>query len=147
MRPLIVAMLLACTVSPALAGSRHAEEADARRIADRLNDPSMQSALSGALVAMTDMMMDLRIDTFRDAIARVDPDARADRDWDGAQTLGDVVARNDPYFRERVAGESRVAVGAMGAAASGMADMLPELRAMADRIGRQVEQTERRIAR
>jgi hypothetical protein len=147
MRLPFVALLVASVATPALAASRHAEDAEASRIASRLDDPAMQSAMSGMMVAMADMVMDLRVDKFRDAVAKVDPDARDNSDWDNARTLGDVVERDNPRFRKNLADNSRMAMGMMGTMATGMADMLPEFRAMAERMGRDLEKTMRRLPR
>ena len=79
-----VAALLLVSASPALAAPRDSdsrrEDAEMARMADKLNDPRTQSAMSGMMVAMADMVMDLRVDKLRAAIARIDPDARNDRD-------------------------------------------------------------------
>ncbi len=147
MRRLAVATLLALAVSPATAASRSSDEREAARVAARLNSPAAQDAVSGIMVAFADLLMDVRVDKLRAAIARVDPDFRGDSDADDVRTLGDLVRRDDPYFRERLADDSRVAVGTVGAMASGMADMLPELRAMGDRMGRDIEKAIRRLPR
>jgi hypothetical protein len=147
MRLPFVALLLASAATPALSASRHAEDAEAARVASKLNDPATQAAMSGMMVAMADMVMDLRVDKFRDAVAKVDPDTRDDGDWDNARTLGDVMERNNPRFRENLADNSRMAMGMMGTMATGMADMLPEFRAMAERMGRDLEKTMRRLPR
>lgn len=117
------------------------------RLADKLNDPRMQSSMSGIMVAMADMFMDLRVDKLRAAIARIDPDSRSDRDWDGARTLGDVIARDDPHFRDKIEDGSRMAVGTMGAMAGSMAEMMPELRQMGERMGKSMEKAIRNLPR
>jgi hypothetical protein len=142
-----VAALLLVSTSPALAGSRTQEDAEMARVADKLNDPRMQSAMSGMMVAMADMFMDLRIDKLRAAIARIDPESRNDRDWDGARTLGDMMRRDDPNFREKLEDGSRMAVGTMGAMAGTMADMMPQLRQMGERMGRDMEKAMKRLPR
>jgi hypothetical protein len=142
-----VAALLLVSSSPALAASRHAEDAEMERMADKLNDPRTQSAMSGMMVAMADMFMDLRVDKLRAAIAKIDPEARNDRDWDGARTLGDMVRRDDPNFREKLADGSRTAVGTMGAMAGSMAEMMPELRDMGERLGRQMAKAMKNLPR
>jgi hypothetical protein len=146
-RLMAVAALLLVSTSPALAGSRTQEDAEMARVADKLNDPRMQSAMSGMMVAMADMFMDLRVDKLRAAIAKIDPDARNDRDWDGARTLGDVMERDDPHFRDKLADGSRMAVGTMGAMAGTIADMMPQLRQMGERMGRQMEKAMKRLPR
>ena len=142
-----VAALLLVSTSPALAAPRHPEDAEIARAADKLNDPRMQSAMSGMVVAMADMFMDLRVDKLRAAIARIDPEARNDRNWDGARTLGDVIQRDDPHFRDKIEDGSRMAVGSMGAMASGMANMMPQLREMGERMGRSMEKAMSRLPR
>ncbi len=145
-RAAIVALLLAST-SAAYGAPRNHEDAEVASIAGKLSDPRTQSAVSGMMVAMADMVMDLRVDKLREAIARIDPDSRADRDWDGARTLGDVIARDDPDYRDRLADRSRMAVGTMGAMAGGMAEMLPELRRMGERMGKSMEKAMRDLPR
>ena len=146
-RFMAVAALLLVSMSPALADPRNREDAEMARMADKLNDPRTQSAMSGMMVAMADMFMDLRVDKLRAVIARIDPESRSDRDWDGARTLGDVIARDDPNFREKLADGSRTAVGSMGAMAGTMADMLPQLRAMGERMGRDMDKAMKRLPR
>ena len=140
-----VAALLLVSTSPTLAAPRNSEDAEMARMADKLNDPRTQSAMSGMTVAMADMFMDLRVDKLRAALARIDPESRSDRDWDGARTLGDVIARDDPNFRDKIEGASRTAVGAMGAMAGSMAGMVPELRQMGERVGRNMEKAMRQL--
>ncbi len=150
-RLIAVAALLLVSTSPALAAPRDSdsgrEDREMARMADKLNDPRTQDAMSGMMVAMADMFMDLRVDKLRAAIARIDPDARADRNWDGARTLGDMIRRDDPNFREKLEDGSRLAVGTMGEMAGTMAAMMPEFRKMAERMGRDLEKNMRRLPR
>lgn len=141
------AALLLVPISPALAASRNADDAEIARTAERLNDPRTQSAVSGMVIAMADMVMDLRVDKLRAAIARIDPEARRERNWDDARTLGDVVERDDPNFRDRLEDSSRMAVGTMGAMAGSIADMVPDLRRMGERMGRDVAKAMRNLPR
>ena len=146
-----VAALLLVSSTSVLAAPRDSdsrrEDAEMARMADKLNDPRTQSAMSGMMVAMADIFMDLRVDKLRAAIARIDPESRSDRDWDGARTLGDVIARDDPHFRDKIEDSSRMAVGSMGAMAGGMAEMMPELRQMGERMGKQMEKAMRNLPR
>ena len=146
-----VAALLLVSSTSVLAAPRDSdsrrEDAEMARMADKLNDPRTQSAMSGMMVAMADMFMDLRVDKLRAAIARIDPDARDDRNWDNARTLGGVIQRDDPHFRDKIEDGSRMAVGSMGAMATGMADMMPQLREMGERMGRSMEKAMSRLPR
>lgn len=147
MRRLIVATALIAIVSPASAASRHSEDAEVARTAEKLNDPLLQSSLAGMMIAMTDALMDVRVDKLRDAIGRIDPDSRAANNdhRDNPRTVGDMVERDNPEFRRNIADGSRRAMATMGAAAAGMASMLPELREMGERMGRQMEKAMSRI--
>ncbi len=145
--PFLALLLAGVATSPAVAASHHAEDADMARIADKLNDPRTQSAMSGMMIAMADMFMDLRVDKLRAAIGKIDPDAEHDRNWDGARTLGDVMERDDPYVRDKMADGSRQAVGTMGAMAGSMVRMLPELRTIGERMNREMEKAVRRLPR
>ena len=99
------------------------------------------------MIAMTDALMDVRVDKLRDAIGRIDPDSRAANNdhRDNPRTVGDMVERDNPEFRRNIADGSRRAMATMGAAAAGMASMLPELREMGERMGRQMEKAMSRI--
>lgn len=145
MRFVIIAAALAATVStPALAG-RTAEELEAARVAKTFNDPRNQDAMADRLGAITDAFMDVRIDRLRAAMARIDPEIAYE--GDGARTVGDMVTRDDPYARERIEGQSRAAMRAMGSAATGIADMLPEFRRIGEDFSRKVDRETRRIER
>jgi len=146
MRFVILAAALAASVSTAaLARARTADEAEAARVAQTLNDPRNQDAMADMLGSITDAFMDVRIDRLRAAMARIDPEI-ADQ-GDGARTVGDMVTRDDPYARERLDRQSRTAMRAMGSAATGIADMLPAFRRMGEDFSRKVERETRRIER
>jgi hypothetical protein len=148
MRRLIISAVLLAAASPALARSHNADDAEAMRVAQTLNDPRTQDALSGVMTAMADMMMGMRIDKLRDAVARVDPEAAAnDREFGrgNARTIGDMIERDDPYFRERLAGGTKMATRAMGSMATTMAGMLPELRAMGEKMERDMDRAMRKF--
>jgi hypothetical protein len=145
-KPLIASALIISAATPALARSHRAEDAEVARAAARLNDPAIQRALSGTMGALIAAMMDVRIDGIKKAIrplagGHADDDAdNADNDKGRApaRTLGDVMARDDPQFRDHMVKQTDRAVGMMGAAATGMAAMLPQLRDAAERIARQM---------
>lgn len=106
-------------------------ERDLGRAGAALSDPRTARQMADAMTAMSDALLDLRVDRLREAI---DP---ADRD--GARTLGELVERDDPYFRERMHEDAERAVRGAGRAARGAALMAPELRAMADEFRRRLE--------
>lgn len=118
-------------------------EHEARRAAERMNDPAVQGAIGDAMATMVGAMLDLRIDALKRAIDRVDPKG-ADRNAGGPKTLRDVIARDDPNFDARVADDARVAARGMGAMAGAAVDMAPEMRRVAERVRAQVEEALRK---
>ena len=108
---------------------RYADERDDRDDRERGPiDPSTARAMAGAVQAVTDAILDVRIDGVRRA---ADPSGRND----GAQTIGDLMARRDPAYREHIhqdmAHAARTAAGA--ARARG------EVKAAADDFARRIE--------
>ncbi len=146
MRSVLLFSLVALAASPVVAAPRHADDADVARMADRLNDPAMQSAMAGMMTGLADVLMSMRLEPLRAAIGRFDPDAAADL-GDGARTLGEAVERDDPNFRDRLDDQARGGAAMMGGMASGMAAMLPELRRMGERMGREMERAAERSGR
>jgi hypothetical protein len=91
-------------------------------------DPSTARAMAGAVEAVTDAILDVRIDGVRRA---ADPYARND----GSQTIGDLMAKRDPNYRENLHQDMRRAARtAAGAARAG-----GEVKAAADEFARRVE--------
>ena len=92
-------------------------------------DASTALAVAGAMRAVTDAILDVRIDGVRRA---ADPYAQ---DGDGAQTIGDLMARRDPAYREHLhqdmARAGRTAVGAARSAG--------QVKAAADEFARRIE--------
>ena len=123
-----VAAALIC--APALA-----RETEAGDVARKLSDPANQIAATAVLAAMSEALLDLRVGPFMKALdsagaggdlADVPPDATV-RDLAGkdAGRLTDGIARNTPRV-----------MGAMAGMAQDLDAMLPQLRAMAERMRR-----------
>ena len=108
---------------------RYADERDARDYAARPPiDPSSARAMFGAVQAVTDAILDVRVDGIRRA---ADPYARND----GSRTIGDLMAKRDPNYREHLHQDmTRAARTAAGAARAG-----GEVKAAADEFARRVE--------
>ncbi len=91
-------------------------------------DPGTAVAVAGAVRAVTDAILDVRIDGVRRA---ADPSARNN----GEQTIGDLMARRDPNYREHLHQDmTRAARTAAGAARGAGA-----VKAAADEFARRIE--------
>ena len=146
MRFLILAAAISASASaPALARAHTDGEREAARVARTLNDPRNQNEMAGMLGGLTDALMDVRIDRLRAAMARIDPEIAYEEE--GARTIGEAIERDDPHVRERLDRESRMAMRAMGSAATGMAEMIPEFRRIGEDFSRKVEREARRAER
>ena len=133
-RPLLVSACAMLAVAPGLASAREARpQDDAGQVAERLSDPATQLAVSAALVAMSEALLQMRIEPFAraaeaagagDSLPDLPPDARL-RDLAGprADRVQQGIARNVPR-----------AMGATAGMAGALEDMLPELRAAARRM-------------
>lgn len=96
-------------------------------LADRLNDPVVQQAVPAAMAAMLAALMDTRVG----GLAALTDPAEDIRPGD---TLGDLVARDDPGFQTRAYADARRSTEMMGRMAGSIATIMPELRASADRM-------------
>jgi hypothetical protein len=137
-------LLAACLTTmlaplPALAGERDARHDDARHqdgrlgeIGAKLSDPRSQIAVTTMLAALSEAVLDMKVDSMVRAMRSVDPDAAGDLPDDarvrdlagpGADHLSGDIGRTVPR-----------AMGAAAGMADAMGDMLPQLRAMGERM-------------
>jgi hypothetical protein len=105
-RRALVLLAASCLATPVLAQEREA------RIADTLNDPATQEALTAAVTALAGIVLDTRVGSlapYSDGAVR-----RGD-------TLRDVKRREDPGFERRLRRDTRRAVGTAGRVAGDVA--------------------------
>lgn len=135
MRFLIATAAAALIAAPAAAQYRDAPPPEVE-LADRLNDPVVQHGAAAAMSAMLGALMDTRVGgfaMFTDPYEDVRP----------SDTLGDLVERDDPYFRERAYADARRSTELMGAMAGSIATIMPELRNSADRMRHEFDRIDR----
>lgn len=124
MRTALLAIAALSLSTPAFAESRIQEDAD--EIAEKLNDPVNQAVAAGALGAMMDAVLDMRIDGMAKAL---EPLNRGRPIPMKGRTVRELAERDDPYFEEKMQRGTRQAIGSMGALASALAVALPEFEA------------------
>jgi hypothetical protein len=129
MRIVLPALAMAGALSPATA---LAAPGDAARVAEELNDPVRQEQMASAAEAATTAVLDMPVGPLMRAAKTI---AGEDPEWvDPDLRVGDLVgpeAADAPY---EVAHRLPRAMAAMAGAAATLEAMLPELRAMGDRI-------------
>jgi hypothetical protein len=129
MRIVLPALVIAGVLSPA---SALAAEGDAARVAEELNDPVRQEQLAVAAEAVAGAVLDMPAGPLLRAAetiagrdpGNVDPDLR----------VGDLVGPEAADAPREFAHRLPQMMGAMATMAAAMEAMLPELRAMGDRI-------------
>lgn len=108
-----------CLATPALAQEREA------RMADTLNEPATQEALSAAVSAIAGIVLDTRVGSLA---------PYADGSIRPGDTLRDVKRREDPGFERRLRQDTRRAVGTAGRIAGDVASASGALAETTDRL-------------
>ncbi len=121
-RKALLALSFTLVAAPALAQSD--VQRDAEKMADVLNNPATQEMAAGAIGAMMDSVLDMRIDGIAKAL---EPLNRGNPVRLPGRTMRDLATRDDPDFEDRMADRTRQAVGSMGAIASALSVAMPEL--------------------
>jgi hypothetical protein len=121
MRKALLAFSLILVATPALAQSE--AQRDAEKMADVLNNPATQEMAAGAIGAMMDSVLDMRIDGIAKAL---EPLNKGKAIRLPGRTMRDLAVRDDPDFERKMETGTRQAVGSMGALASALAVAMPE---------------------
>ncbi len=122
MRSVLFAILALSVSTPALAASE--AQKDMQDMADKLNNPATQTAMSGALGAMLAALLDLRVDGIAKAIEPMNGGKKIKL---RGNTVREIATRDDPNFERKMQGNAKAMVGSMGALASALATIVPQL--------------------
>ena len=123
MRSALLPLAALTFATPALAAESSAQR-EIARMADALNDPAKQAAISGALGAMMAAVLDIRVDGIAKALERMNGGKPVKMH---GSTVRELATRDDPDFERKMQSDARAAVGAAGGLASAAAVMIPEL--------------------
>jgi hypothetical protein len=85
---------------------------------------------------MSEALLDMPLEPFARAMRTIDPDSAAERP--PGETLRDMAGPEDQRVPKEVGRRLPRIMGAMGGMAGTMEAMLPELKRMAERMGREV---------
>lgn len=135
----VLAVALAAA-GPALARDPIPED----EMIEKLDDPAFQEGLVSMMSGFMTAMMDLPIGQFAAAMDKAIPDdlKKGDglADIDPDATVGDLAARDNPDFERDMEGKMRKGTAIMGIFASEFGAMLPQFRAMGEKLKRRMEQ-------
>ncbi|HYD25271.1 MAG TPA: hypothetical protein VEB68_10765 [Croceibacterium sp.] len=131
MRLALPALIAACVLVPAAASAAESDS-DAGRLAEALRDPARQAQIAATAEAVTGAVLAMPAAPLMKSLAeiagedpeRIDPDLR----------VGDLVDTEDAEAPREFAHRLPQMMGAMATMAATLEAMLPELRAMGDRI-------------
>jgi hypothetical protein len=123
------AALAALTPMPAFAKAEPAPTMRAGEIAAKLNDPAMQSALTGMIAAFTKAMLDMPAAPFVKAMGQAS--GKPLRDVSDDARLGDLAGADADKLNDQIATHVPQAMAAMGALAVAAEAMAPQLEQIA----------------
>jgi hypothetical protein len=105
---------------------------DVQGMADKLNDPSTQAVLAGALGAAMAAVLDIRVDKMAKALEPLNGGKKLKMK---GNTLREIASRDDPKFERKMEEGTKTAVRSAGSLAQALAVMLPELQKAAKKMG------------
>ncbi len=131
MRSVLLPVLALSLAVPSVARASEAQD-DISQMAERLNDPATQSALAGGLSAMLGALMNMRVDGIAKALEPMNGGKKLKMK---GNTIGEIASRRDPHFQQKLQGSSKMAIGGLGAMASALAVMMPQLEEAMGKMG------------
>jgi hypothetical protein len=105
---------------------------DVQGMADKLNDPSTQAAMAGALGAVMAAVLDIRVDKMAKALEPLNGGKKLKMK---GNTLREIASRDDPKFERKMEEGTKTAVRSAGSLAQALAVMLPELQKAVKKMG------------
>lgn len=130
-RAALTAGLLAALASPLAARDRH------DRVADKLNDPLVQSQAAAMAMVMSQMLLDLNVGPVARALGEWSPEAR---DIPPDARVGDLLGPEAREVPRDLAREVPRTMGKLGRTADGIDAMMPQIEAMAEKMRRAMDQ-------
>lgn len=121
-----------------LAASATSAQSPAARIAEKMQDPATQKAMTAAVKAMAEAMLDIEMAPFRKAMEAAGGTKRA-AEIDEHETVRDMAGPNAGKLPDEMAKRVPATMGAMGKMAGLFETMLPQMAEMAEDMGAAVE--------
>jgi len=141
MRYFLTLPLLAVSLSLSVPASAR-DVAPESEMLEKLSDPAFQDSMANMMAGFMTAMMDLPIGQFAAAMDKAIPENMKKQDGlsdiDPDATIGDLARRDDPDFDRNIEGKMRKGTAMMGIMASEFGAMLPQLRAMGEKMKRRM---------
>ena len=136
MRSVLIAVAALSLSTPAFAASDASR--DVQDMAETMNNPQMQSAMAGMVGTFMAAILDMRVDGLAKAVEPMT--GKRAGDFKG-KTVRDLAAKDDPDFERKMQAGTKAAVGSMGAMASALATMLPQIEEAARKMEKAIPQS------
>lgn len=116
--------------------------------AERIADPEFQEQMAGMLGGFMTVLLDIPIGQFAEAAQKAIPEGLEDKvDRDGSlsridpdMTIGDLARKDNPDFEQDMQGKLRKGSAMAGILASEIGALLPQLKAMSERMKQRMEE-------
>lgn len=147
MRTPILAPLIATSLVIAAPVSAQ-EMAPESEWAERIADPEFQEQMAGMLGGFMTVLLDISIGQFAEAAQKAIPEGFEDKvDRDGTLsrvdpdlTIGDLARKDNPDFEQDMQGKLRKGSAMAGILAAEIGALLPQLKAMSERMKQRMEE-------
>jgi hypothetical protein len=131
MRSALLATLALAIATPAFAADSASGTGEMQAIAEKLNDPTTQQAISTGLGTMIAALLDMRIDGIAKALEPMNGGKKIKIQ---GGTIREMATRKDKHFEEKLQKGTQAMVGGMGGMATAMADIMPQLEAAMEKM-------------
>ncbi|MEH6757009.1 MAG: hypothetical protein V7676_05815 [Parasphingorhabdus sp.] len=141
MRQFLALPLLAISLGVTTSASAQDQDANSK-IIEKLDDPAFQDSMIAMMSGFMTAMMDLPIGQFAAVIEKSMPETIDKGDSfshiDPDSTLGDLARDNDPNFDSNMEEKMRAGTAMMGIMANEFGALLPQLKAMGEKMKRRM---------
>jgi hypothetical protein len=138
-----LALSTAALSTPAMATDAPSQTSqDAQEMADKLNNPAVQSAMVTGLDGMLAALLDMRLDGIAKALEPLNGGKKLRMK---GKTVRELAERDDPRFEQKMHGNTRAMASGMGALASALAAAMPQLEAAMDKMGDAMDKAKDRL--
>jgi hypothetical protein len=143
MRSVLIAIAAFAVSAPAFAEDRPSTTTrDLEAVADTLNNPATQKAVTGALQGILGALLDMPIDGIAKAIEPMNDGKKIKMK---GRTLREIAAKDDKNFDKKLDAGSKSLVAGLGALSGALAKMAPQLEEAMDKMGDAIDKVEKSV--
>jgi TolA-binding protein len=143
LRSVLLGSIALALSTPAMASDAPSKTTqDAQDMAEKMNNPAVQSAMVSGLDGMLAALLDMRIDGIAKALEPLNGGKKLKMK---GRTVREMAERDDPRFEQKMQGNTRAMASGMGALASALAAAMPQLEAAMDKMDDAMDKAKDRL--